>query len=464
MKQFPHHVFREYDIRGIADTEISEVLGYRLGMAFARTLPEGEKRPVIVGRDVRLSGPTLQKAVMQGLIDAGIDVLDMGMGPTPLAYYAVFHVGAAGCIQVTASHNPADHNGFKMMKGRDSLHGHEIQALKELMQEQLPKAAKPGLTGSIDIREIYHRLIVADCPLSRPLKVVIDAGNGPSGIVAAPAYRSLGCEVIELYCEPDGRFPNHHPDPTVEANMRDLADAVRAHQADIGIGFDGDGDRIGIVDECGTLIAGDMLLLLLAKQLLARYPGSTVISEAKSSQHLYEGIRAAGGIAVMWRTGHSLIKAKMKETGALLAGEMNGHFFFADRFFGFDDAVYAGARIMQLLAESRQPLSGLVAALPRSETTPEIRLPFPDDKKFGLIATARAHFASRGYQINTVDGLRIQYGDRESWGWALLRASNTEAAIVLRFEAVNKTLLHSIRNEVEQWLNSQTVFTDGRSL
>jgi len=460
LKQFPHHTFREYDIRGIAGSEITPQLGYRLGMAFAKTLPEGERRPVIVGRDVRLSGPALQQAVMQGLTDAGIHVLDMGMGPTPLAYYAVFHLNAAGCIQVTASHNPADHNGFKMMRGRDSLHGHEIQELKELMQQQRPKADKPGLIDTVDIRAVYHRLVVADCPLSRPLKVVIDAGNGPSGIVAAPIYRSLGCEVIELYCEPDGTFPNHHPDPTVEENMRDLAATVCEHQADIGIGFDGDGDRIGIVDEQGNMVAGDMLLLLLAKRLLQQHPGATIISEVKSSQHLYEGIRSAGGTAVMWRTGHSLIKAKMKETGALLAGEMNGHLFFADRFFGFDDAVYAGARILQMLADNSSPISAMLAELPHSETTPEIRLDFPDDEKFGLIETARNHFASKGYQINTVDGLRIQYGDKDNWGWALLRASNTEAAIVLRFEAANRQQFQLIRTEVETWLNSREILIE----
>ncbi|MDX8406508.1 MAG: phosphomannomutase/phosphoglucomutase, partial [Mariprofundus sp.] len=274
-------------------------------------------------------------------------------------------------------------------------------------------------------------------------------------ILAAPIYRELGCEVIELYCEPDGRFPNHHPDPTVEANMRDLADTVRKHDADLGIGFDGDGDRIGLVDELGQMVPGDMLLLLLSKRLLQQHPGATIISEAKSSQHLYEGIRAAGGTGVMWRTGHSLIKAKMKETGALLAGEMNGHIFFADRFFGFDDAVYAGARIMQMLADSNSTISAMLAELPHSETTPEIRIAFPDDQKFKLIDKARAHFSSLGYQINTVDGLRIQYGDHSNWGWALLRASNTEAAIVLRYEAVNMQLMKAIRSEIETWLNSQ---------
>jgi len=453
LKGFPHHTFREYDIRGIAGSEITPELAYRLGSAFALLLPDHEQRPVVVGRDVRLSGPTLAAAVTRGLVDAGINVLDIGMTPTPLAYYNVFKLNAAGCIQVTASHNPAAHNGFKLMLGRNSLHGHEIQALKELMLQPPVQADHTGIISTVDCSHSYHHLVTDDCPLSRPLKVVIDAGNGPSGVVAAPIYRDLGCEVIELYCEPDGNFPNHHPDPTIEENLKDLADMVVRHGADLGIGFDGDGDRIGLVDEHGVMVQGDMLLLLLAKRLLKEHPGATIISEAKSSQHLYEGIRAAGGTAVMWRTGHSLIKAKMKETGALLAGEMNGHLFFADRFFGFDDAVYAGARIMQLLAEAPQPLSGLLAELPHAESTPEIRVNFPDEKKFALIEQAEAHFRALNYQINTVDGVRIQYGDDKLWGWALLRASNTEAAIVLRFEAVNKTMMQTIRSEVEGWLS-----------
>lgn len=461
MKQFPHHVFREYDIRGIADSEITPEFAYRLGMAFAAAiLPENEQRPVVVGRDVRLSGPALQQAVMEGLNDAGIDVLDLDMAPTPLAYYAVYHYNASGCIHVTASHNPAAYNGFKMMRGRSSLHGHEIQILKNTMLQPLASAWPSGHLKHASVHDIYQRFVVADCPIDRPLKVVIDAGNGPAGIIAAPIYRSLGCEVIELYCEPDGHFPNHHPDPTIEENMRDLSAAVRAHKADLGIGFDGDGDRIGLVDERGSMVAGDMLLLLLARRLLIQHPGATIISEVKSSQHLYDSIASAGGKAIMWRTGHSLIKAKMKETGALLAGEMNGHLFFADRFYGFDDAVYAGARIMQMIAENNCPLSELVAELPPSVVTPEIRIDFPDETKFGLIEAAQLHFEQYGYDINTVDGLRIQFRNGpEGYGWGLLRASNTQPAIVMRFEASNEIVLQQIRGEIEGWLRQQTTAT-----
>lgn len=446
---FPDQAFREYDIRGLVGSEITVDVAYALGMAFAAMLPEAlRKKPVIVGRDVRISGPVLQEAVMRGISDSGIDVFDIGMAPTPLAYYAVFHCDAAGCIQVTASHNPGNYNGFKMMVGRESLHGEDIQRLKRLMKEDCKPARHSGVERELDILDTYQNFVVGDCPLARPLKVVIDAGNGPSGIIAAPLYRHMGCEVIELYCEPDGRFPNHHPDPTIEANMRDLARAVVSHKADLGIAFDGDGDRIGVVDAQGAIIWGDMLLLLLSRQLLKENPGATIISEVKSSQHLYDDIRARGGKPIMWRTGHSPIKAKMKETGALLAGEMSGHIFYADRFFGFDDAIYAGARLMQLIAGQNAPLSDLLKDIPSSATTPEIRIPCPDERKFALIDEAMAHYRGEGYEIIDVDGIRIQFKD----GWGLLRASNTQPALVLRFEASGEARLQEIRELIEAWL------------
>ncbi|MDQ7002809.1 MAG: phosphomannomutase/phosphoglucomutase, partial [Ghiorsea sp.] len=330
-KDFPHQVFREYDIRGIADDEITEDFAYTLAKAYTQMLPQDVAQPVVVARDVRLTGLALQQAVMRGLMAQGIDVIDLGMVPTPMAYYAVYHLGAAGCIMITASHNPAAYNGFKLMLGQKSFFGTCLQHLKQIMLQAPAKPAlKQGKHQHQDLSQVYKQFVLEDCPLAKPLKVVIDAGNGPAGLVAAPVYRGLGCEVIELYCEPDGRFPNHHPDPTVEENMRDIAAKVCETGADLGIAFDGDGDRIGVVDEQGKIIWGDMLLLLFARELLQTYPGATVISEAKSSQLLYDDVQARGGQALMWRTGHSLMKAKMKETGALLAGEMSGHFFFAD--------------------------------------------------------------------------------------------------------------------------------------
>lgn len=447
---FPHHVFREYDVRGTAGTDIDEALAYRLGKAFAAILPKDDMRAVSVARDVRLSGKLLQTAVMRGLNDAGKHVIDLGMVPTPLAYYSVFHLHTAGCIMVTASHNPSRDNGFKLMIGQKSLHGQDIQQLKNLIQQDLENAPIHGTIKTHQVQNHYENFIVSDCPLARPLKVVIDAGNGPSGMIAAPLYRRMGCEVIELYCEPDGTFPNHHPDPTIEENMQDLAEKVRETSSDLGIAFDGDGDRIGIVDEQGNMIWGDMLLLLLARQLLKEHPNATIISEAKSSQHLYSGIHKAGGKTIMWRTGHSLIKAKMKETGALLAGEMSGHIFFADRFYGFDDAVYAGARLMQILAEDNQPISAFLHDIPHSEITPEIRIPCPDRHKFTCVEDAIKHFSTRGYKIIDIDGMRIEFED----AWGLLRASNTQASLVLRFEAPNTERLGDIRKIIEGWLHS----------
>lgn len=445
---FPHHVFREYDIRGIAESDISEQLAYRLGKAYAAMLPAGESRPVIVGRDVRLSGPKLQNALVCGLTDAGLDVLDIGIVPTPLAYYAVYTLDAAGSVQVTASHNPGDYNGFKMMIGKSSLHGDEIQALKELIQQDFSNAVQPGSCTQSCIIDSYIDFVVGDCPLAYPLKVVIDAGNGPSGTIAAPLYRRLGCEVIELYCEPDGNFPNHHPDPTIEANMADLAETVRLEKADLGIAFDGDGDRIGIVDENGAMVWSDMLLLLLSRHLLKTHPGATIISEVKCSQHMYDGITEAGGKPVMWRTGHSPIKAKMRETGALLAGEMSGHMFFADRFFGFDDAAYAGARVMQMLTQGKASFADLLSGIPASFATPELRVECSDARKFALVQEAISHFRAEGYAIIDIDGMRIQFSD----GWALLRASNTQPALVLRFEADTQARLTEIRTLIEGWL------------
>jgi len=444
----PDHAFREYDIRGIAGKDITEDLAYRLGLAFSTMLPPGERRPVICGRDVRLSGPALLDQVVRGLRDGGFDVIDIGMVPTPLAYFAVYQLDGAGCIMVTASHNPGEYNGFKMMIGRESLHGEDIQRLKSRMAAPLEKKAIEGSYSIQDITSTYADFVDGDIQLDHPLKVVIDAGNGPSGVIAAPIYRKLGCDVIELYCDPDGRFPNHHPDPTIEENMQDLATAVREHGADLGIAFDGDGDRIGVVDEKGEIIWGDMLLLLLARELLKHHPGATVISEVKCSQHMYDDIRARGGNPIMWRTGHSPIKAKMKETGAILAGEMSGHMFFADRFFGFDDAVYAGARVMQVVVASNSKASSLLDDVPHSVTTPEIRIDCPDARKFELVNQAKEHFTDAGYDIIDVDGMRIRFED----GWGLLRASNTQPGLVLRFEAADQQGMHRIREIIESWL------------
>jgi phosphomannomutase / phosphoglucomutase len=454
--QIPQQVFREYDIRGIAGEEISVDLAYRLGRAFADMLPCSSHGRVVVGRDARMSGRDLQQAVIQGLTDAGHDVLDIGMVPSPLAYFAVFHEHADGCVVITASHNPAEYNGFKLMRGKQSLHGDEIQQLMRHMQQGTGnKAARPGHVRQQDICRAYHEFVTEDVRLARPLTVVIDAGNGPTGMIAAPLYRTLcpaaPCKVIELFCEPDGRFPNHHPDPTVEENLQALKQSVLEHRADLGIAFDGDGDRIGVVDDRGEVVWGDMLLLLIARDVLRNHPGATIISEVKSSRHLYADIEKRGGIGLMWRTGHSPIKAKMKETGALLAGEMSGHIFFADRYYGFDDATYAGARLMQLLAAQDRPLSALLADVPQTFSTPEIRLDCAEERKFALVEEAKAHFSALGHTIIDVDGVRLEWDD----AWGLLRASNTQPALVLRCEAESRERLDEIRTMLEDWLAEQ---------
>ena len=444
----PAHIFREYDIRGIAERDIDAAFARKLGNAFSRLLPEGEGRPIVVGRDVRLTGEAYQQAVINGLTAAGFDVIDIGMVSTPLAYFAVFTMESAGCIMVTASHNPGEYNGFKMMIGKESMHGARIQQLYRLMQQPETTATRPGSVQSTDIYTPYRDFVRGDIQLARPLKVVIDAGNGPAGVVAAPIYRALGCEVIELFCDPDGTFPNHHPDPTVADNMRDIQAEVRATGADLGIAFDGDGDRIGVVDERGEIIFGDMLLLLLARAVLKENPGATIISEVKCSQHMYDDIKAHGGNGIMWRTGHSPIKAKMKETGAKLAGEMSGHIFFADRFFGFDDAVYAGARVLEMVAAQEQPVSAMLDGVPKSVTTPEIRVDCPDARKFALVEEAKRHFRALGYTIIDIDGMRITFDD----GWGLIRASNTQPSLVLRFEAPTAERLAEMRALIEGWL------------
>jgi len=451
MPHFPQHIFREYDIRGIAGQDIDEGFAFQLGKAYTTLLPPNPSAAIAVAHDARLSSPDFHQAVIEGVTSMGVDVLDLAMQPSPLAYFAVFHCQVVGCIIITASHNPSPYNGFKFMVGQESLHGESIQQLYRMMLRDLPESMQQGVSTAFDIQPLYEKFVHETCPLSRPLKVVIDAGNGPSGVVAAPLFRKMGCEVTELYCQPDGHFPNHHPDPSVEENLADLKAKVLEKHADLGIAFDGDGDRIGVVDEQGNMIWNDMLLLILARDLLKKHPKSTIISEIKSSNRLYDAIKEAGGTAIMWRTGHSPIKAKMKETGATLAGEMSGHIFYADQYDGFDDAIYAGVRLMQIVAESMQPLSFQLHGIPHTESTAEIRVACADARKFRLVEEAKAYFASLDYSIIDVDGMRIQ--DGESWG--LLRASNTQAALTLRFEAPDKPSLHAIQQLIQNWLDAQ---------
>ncbi|HWH79276.1 MAG TPA: phosphomannomutase/phosphoglucomutase [Candidatus Binatus sp.] len=441
-------VFREYDIRGLAEKDFDKDFAFLLGQVHGTAVAEKGGRRVAVGRDVRTTSDPYAEAVIAGMVSAGLLVYDLGICPTPLLYFSLFHLDVDGGIQVTASHNPAEYNGFKICLGKDTLYGEQIQNIRIRMERNL-FTEKPG--GKVERYEIippYQKHLLADVPkLARPLKVVVDAGSGVGGPVAPPIFRDLGCRVWEIACTPDGKFPLHHPDPTVPENLVMLIDKVRAERADLGIAYDGDADRIGAVDEQGNILWGDELLVLFSRDVLKRNPGATIISEVKCSQRLYDDIAEHGGKPIMWKAGHSLLKAKMKETDALLAGEMSGHIFFKERYFGYDDAIYASLRLLEILANSAKPLSSLLADLPKSVSTPEIRVDCPDDKKFILAEKATVYFRKH-YDVVDVDGVRVQFAE----GWGLIRASNTQPALVLRFEAQSEAKLQEYRALIENKL------------
>ncbi|HYB98483.1 MAG TPA: phosphomannomutase/phosphoglucomutase [Candidatus Limnocylindrales bacterium] len=430
-------IYREYDIRGVAGTDYDEEFAFALGRAYgSKLLDQGISRAA-VGRDCRVTSPAFHAAMKNALRATGIDVVDVGLCPTPLLYFAVHHLDLEAGIQITGSHNPPDHNGFKIVIGKTTIHGGDIKDLARRIEEgQFREGA--GSEESYPIVAAYQGFLsehFGRC--GQGVKVVVDSGNGTAGPVAPGVYRGMGCEVIDLYSEPDGRFPNHHADPTVEENVGELIAKVRETGADLGIAFDGDADRIGVVDETGRIIWGDEMLVVFARDILARRPGATVVSEVKCSQRLYDDIEANGGVGIMWKAGHSLLKAKMRETGAVLGGEMSGHLFFADRYFGFDDAIYAGARMIEILARGGKRLAEILSDLPHAVYTPEIRVDCPDDVKFKVAAAAQARFREMGYPIVDVDGVRVKFEK----GWGLVRASNTQPILVLRFEAADEESL-----------------------
>ena len=437
-------IFREYDIRGIADKELTDDTVRAVGRAFADRMSERDKTRIAVGRDVRLSSPRIAAALTAGLVERGMHVIDVGQVPTPALYFAILEQKADGGVMVTGSHNPIEYNGLKLSEGLASLHGEAIQALWRA-------AATPGLPverGSVrqvSVDAAYLEDLVSRLRLKRKLKVVVDPGNGAASILGPELIRRLGCDVDAIFAEPDGRFPNHLPDPTVPELMRSLQERVRATGADVGIGFDGDADRVGAVDEKGRLLYGDQLLGLYAADVLASHPGAPIVFEVKCSQGLVELIQQKGGKPIMGKAGHSLIKAKMRETKAPLGGEVSGHMFFADEFPGYDDALYGAGRLLRLLAASDRPLSAMVDALPQSKyvATPEIRLDCPDDRKFAIVDAVREHFRAT-HDVVDVDGARVQFGD----GWGLIRASNTQPVLVVRFEATSKERLAAIAQEV----------------
>jgi phosphomannomutase/phosphoglucomutase len=447
-------IFRQYDIRGIVDEDLTVDAAHAIGRAYAVMLQRSDKAgTVVVGRDNRPSGEALRDALVAGLTGSGVSVVDIGVVPTPTMYWSLHHLDVVGGIQITGSHNPPEFNGFKMCLGTSSLHGEKIQAMREII-ETSAFITGTGTTRTDDVLDRYIDDIVARTgPLKRPMRIVYDCGNGVGAVVAPQLFAKLGVTSTALFAESDGSFPNHHPDPTVVENLQDLIAQVKRDGAEIGIGFDGDADRIGVVDGEGDIVWGDTLLILYARDVLARTgAGQSIIFDVKCSQSLPDAITKAGGVPVMWKTGHSLIKEQMKLRQAPLAGEMSGHMFFTEGFYGHDDALYAAARLLRILADSGQTVRASLADVPKYVATPEIRVDCPDELKFGIVARAVAHFRAR-YDVNDIDGVRILFGD----GWGLIRASNTQAILVLRFEAPTAERLQAMRDEVEAWLRAEGV-------
>jgi len=440
----PSHVFREYDIRGIADTEFTDGFVTSLGRAFAALMLAENKTKISVGHDMRPSSERLKKALLAGLTSGGLDVVDLGLVPTPVLYFSVSHLKLDAGICITGSHNPVEYNGFKMHLAQRPFFGAEIQKMREIIERGAYSSGQGSVTKASIIPE-YQDCVQSIFKFKRRLNVVVDSGHGMGGVVAPELIRRLGHEVIELYSNLDPAFPDHHPDPSEPHNLEDVRKKVLETGADFGIAFDGDADRIGVVDEKGGILPGDKILLLCARAILKKKPGATIIGDVKCSQTVYEDIQKRGGNPVMWKTGHSLIKAKMKETHAELAGEMSGHIFFVDRWFGFDDAIYGACRVLEIADEDARPLSQHLADLPELFSTPEIRVDCPDQVKFALVKKAVEHFKKTHRVIDT-DGARILFDG----GWGLVRASNTQPVLVMRFEAQSEEKLLAIRSLVEK--------------
>ncbi len=451
-------IFREYDIRGIVGKDLTIDVAESIGRAYGTVARQRGCRTVALGRDGRLTSLDLRDRLLAGVTATGVNVVDIGVCPTPLLYFALYELPIDGGVMITGSHNAAEYNGFKMCVGKMALYGEEIQELKRLIDAET-YASGSGTVSTASVVPSYLRYLNEHFAGvdGRGVHVVLDCGNGAASLVAKDALEQLGCRVTALYDDLDGRFPNHHPDPTVVENLQDLMQAVQFNRADVGIAYDGDADRIGAIDEKGNILWGDHLLLIFARDVLKNKPGSTVISEVKASQFLYEDIRRRGGNGVMWKTGHSLLKTKMKEERAALAGEMSGHMFFADRYFGYDDAIYASCRLVEILLKAQAPLSSLLADVPPTEVTPEIRVACSDDVKFRLVEAVRNRVLGLAKQRNsnapnfairdvvTIDGVRVCFDD----GWGLIRASNTQPALVLRFEATSAKRLQALRTYLE---------------
>lgn len=443
------NVFRQYDIRGHAERDFDDELVYALGRSLGTFYGARAARRIGVGRDSRLSSPRLHAALCRGLVESGMTVVDVGIGPTPLLYFAVHRFDLDGGIQITGSHNPPDENGFKMMVGKQSLYGADIEELRKTLERGAFREAAPGDVELVDPTPAYVEKALGDIELGRTdIRFAVDAGNGAGGPLALRTMRALGLDPIPLLCEMDGRFPVHHADPTDPATLDLLRTRVVDDGLELGVAYDGDADRIGVVDSRGEIIWGDKLMILFSRALLARHPGAAIIGEVKCSQTMYDDIAAHGGRGILWKTGHSLIKTKMKEEHALLAGEMSGHVFFADRYYGFDDAIYATLRLLEILSHDERPLHEMLSDVPETFATPEIRVECADEEKFELVQRVVDHYRPT-HELVDIDGARIQFPG----GWALVRASNTQAVLVLRFEADSRERLDAIRAEVESVLD-----------
>lgn len=439
-------IFREYDIRGIAGKDLKENDALLIGKGVGTFLQQRGRSRLTVGRDCRLTSDLYTKKVIEGLLSTGCDVTDIGVCPTPILYFSITHFDQQGGVMVTASHNPPEYNGFKLCIGTDSIFGKDIQKIFKIISNASFSQGNGSLFAA-DAIAPYKSFVEKNISIPRTLKVGLDAGNGTAGVVAVPVIKNLNCQVHDLYCDMDGTFPNHEADPTVASNLSDLIKLVREKSLDVGIAYDGDGDRIGVVDEKGNIVYGDKLVIIFAREILSRKPGATIISDVKCSKTLFDDIEKHGGRAIMWKTGHSLIKQKMRLEKAELAGELSGHMFFSDRFLGFDDAIYASCRLIEILSKTGKRISDLLSDVPQTYSTPEIRVSCPDEKKFVLVEKV-TDFFRQSHNIIDIDGVRVLFED----GWGLIRASNTQPALVLRFEAMSEKRLEEIRELIESAL------------
>ena len=448
-QRFPDEIFKAYDIRGIVGKTLTDELTHQIGQAIGSEVISKGHKQIVIGRDGRLSGPKLAEALSNGLRSAGVDVIDIGVAPSPVVYYSSYKLDIPSCVAITGSHNPPDYNGFKMVVDGITLSAERIQELKQRIKNNDFSTGAGGYQQH-SIIDDYIEEVVSDIKPKRKLKLVIDCGNGVAGATAPTLFRKLGCEVIDLFSEVDGNFPNHHPDPSQIENLKDLIQAVKENNADVGFAFDGDGDRLGVITPKGEIIWPDRQMILFARDVLDRNPGAEIIYDVKCSRTLPTEIEAAGGKASMWKTGHSFIKAKLKETGAPLAGEMSGHIFFKERWYGFDDGVYAGARLIELLAAKEEPPQQIFDALPNTVNTPELRIEFAEGEHYKFMDKLKQHASFNDAEVSTIDGLRADFSD----GFGLIRPSNTTPILVLRFEADNQPALERIQNEFKAMIQN----------